>query len=221
VRWFNEARRIKIVSPCISNNYPNFVGQLTDRILKNEKNKSESARERIATAALALFAHAGYESASMRDISKAAGIVPGTLFHYFPAKADLLRYILRGGFGQIKESLKPYQEKTDPVKALGSHLDNSLKLVKANMDFWRMVHSLRMQNHVIGEMTPEIMEINGYILQALAQNFARLGHPDPQASAMFLFSAFDGIVGHYLMLGEAYPAKQMIDVLKKILVANK
>jgi hypothetical protein len=78
-----------------------------------------------------------------------------------------------------------------------------------------------MQNQVLAAMSPEIMEINGYVLETLARNFAKLGHPAPQDSAMFLFSAFDGIVGHYLMMGDAYPASQMIDILKKTLVANK
>lgn len=187
--------------------------------MQKEKD-SESASEKIAAAALKLFSKAGYEATSMRQISKEAGIVPGTLFHYFPAKADLLRHIIRAGFCQIKESMAPYSGNTDPVQALCEHLDGSIKLVKENKDFWRMVHSLRMQNEVVAEMNPEIMEVNGFILGTLERNFARLGHPQPALSATFFFSAFDGIVGHYLLLGESYPADAMIQILKDNLVST-
>jgi AcrR family transcriptional regulator len=190
--------------------------------MPKEKIITESAKQKIAHAALGLFAKSGYEATSMREISKEAGIVPGTLFHYFPAKADLLRHIIRAGFDQIKESLVPYRENANPVKALNDHLDRSIELVKANKDFWRMVHSLRMQNEVIAELNPEIMEINGFIMDTLEKNFARLGHEQPTLSATFLFSSFDGIVGHYLMLGEFYPADAMIQILKdKLISTNK
>lgn len=188
--------------------------------MQKGKTETESVRERIANVALSLFSKAGYEATSMRQLSKEAGIVPGTLFHYFPAKADLLRHIIRAGFAQIKESMTPYAAGDDPVQALHNHLDGSMKLVRENKDFWRMVHSLRMQNEVLAEMSPEIMEINGFILKTLESNFQNLGHSQPALSAAFLFSAFDGIVGHYLMFGESYPADAMIQILKDNLIST-
>ena len=44
----------------------------------------------ILDAAAALFAKTGYPSAKMEDIAKACGATKSMLYHYFPAKDDLL-----------------------------------------------------------------------------------------------------------------------------------
>lgn len=45
--------------------------------------------DRIHSAALVLFAEKGYHGTTIRDIAKAAGISPATVYHYFPNKNKL------------------------------------------------------------------------------------------------------------------------------------
>ena len=52
--------------------------------------KSESKRAEILRRAAAAFREKGFHAASMRDIAKAAGIVPGAIYYYFASKEDLL-----------------------------------------------------------------------------------------------------------------------------------
>lgn len=60
------------------------------------RTKTET-RRRILAAAATLFADQGYENATTRDISEAAGVATGTLFNYFASKeAIALSMILEG-----------------------------------------------------------------------------------------------------------------------------
>jgi AcrR family transcriptional regulator len=56
--------------------------------------RSQTARDKIVQAALAVFALKGYASASMDDICMAAGCSKGGLYHHFPAKKAVLRGVV-------------------------------------------------------------------------------------------------------------------------------
>jgi AcrR family transcriptional regulator len=49
-----------------------------------------TTEQRVHGAALALFGKKGFANTSVRDIAKAAGISSASLYHYMPAKEDLL-----------------------------------------------------------------------------------------------------------------------------------
>jgi AcrR family transcriptional regulator len=51
----------------------------------------EQTRRRILAAAMRCVAEVGYSQASIREIARAADMTSGSLYHYFPNKAELLR----------------------------------------------------------------------------------------------------------------------------------
>ncbi|MFF4253894.1 TetR/AcrR family transcriptional regulator [Streptomyces sp. NPDC001663] len=51
-------------------------------------------REQILSAAARLFEQAGFAGTSTREIAAAAGLTQGSIFHYFPTKADILAELL-------------------------------------------------------------------------------------------------------------------------------
>ncbi|WP_309120248.1 helix-turn-helix domain-containing protein [Paenibacillus sp.] len=51
--------------------------------------KKEETKTRLLAAARTAFAERGYAAAKTSDIAKAVGIAEGTLFNYFPTKAEL------------------------------------------------------------------------------------------------------------------------------------
>jgi len=59
----------------------------------------EAKSQAIMDCAAALFAKEGYPSAKMQDVAKACGATKSMLYHYFPAKDDLL-------FAMLKEHLQ-------------------------------------------------------------------------------------------------------------------
>ena len=52
-------------------------------------------REEILQVAAALFASRGFEAASIRVIGDAAGILPGSLYHHFASKEEMLQDLLK------------------------------------------------------------------------------------------------------------------------------
>ena len=52
---------------------------------------SEQTRQRIIGAAMRCVAEVGYSQASIREIARAADMTSGSLYHYFPNKAELLK----------------------------------------------------------------------------------------------------------------------------------
>jgi len=59
---------------------------MSDRAEVKGGSKSEETRERILTAALALFHERGFEAATMRDIAEKSGVATGAAYYYFSSK---------------------------------------------------------------------------------------------------------------------------------------
>ena len=55
----------------------------------------EDTRQRLVMTAMQLISDKGYESTSVAEILRAAGANSGSLYHFFPAKQDLLIEVLR------------------------------------------------------------------------------------------------------------------------------
>ena len=61
-------------------------------------------RERIYEAALSLFREQGYESTTVDQITRQAGLAKGTFFNYFPTKDAVLRYLGTREIGRLGSS---------------------------------------------------------------------------------------------------------------------
>ena len=59
---------------------------MPDRPELKSGSKSEETRERILTAALALFHERGFDAATMRDIAEKSGVATGAAYYYFSSK---------------------------------------------------------------------------------------------------------------------------------------
>ena len=68
-----------------------------------DRMRAES-RARIVDAALHLFAEHGYDGTSVRMIAERAGVSPGLLYHYFPAKEALLRALFEATMEDVRAS---------------------------------------------------------------------------------------------------------------------
>lgn len=82
-----------------------------------QENRNASTEERLIRAATALFMEKGYGSTSVADILREADANPGSFYHAFPTKQDLLVAVLeryRDGIDPML--LQPaWQEVADPI----------------------------------------------------------------------------------------------------------
>ncbi len=64
-------------------------------------------KDKIKSAALALFADQGYDAVGVQEIVVAAGFTKPTLYHYFGSKLGLLEAILEENFLALLEKVRP------------------------------------------------------------------------------------------------------------------
>jgi AcrR family transcriptional regulator len=62
---------------------------------------ADDRRNQILLGAAELFVKYGYSGTSIRDIAQRTGLLPGSVYHYFPAKEDLFIAVHREGFRQL------------------------------------------------------------------------------------------------------------------------
>lgn len=76
-------------------------------------------RDQIVLAAAQLFVERGYSGTSIRNIADCVGMLPGSVYHYYPAKEDLFVAIHHEGFRRLMENIqKVIQRGADPWERL-------------------------------------------------------------------------------------------------------
>jgi len=94
--------------------------------------EAEKRRDLILVAASRLFARAGYDATSMRDIADVSGILAGSIYHHFASKAELFVAAHEAGVAaQRKSVLTALEGVTDPwdrlAAAAAAHLTSLLE----------------------------------------------------------------------------------------------
>jgi AcrR family transcriptional regulator len=74
----------------------------------DQEERSERSRAQILEAALDLFSRQGYRGTSIRDISKAAGVSTGSVYHHFHDKEELFDTLLSQYWSAIESPDFPF-----------------------------------------------------------------------------------------------------------------
>lgn len=94
-------------------------------IAERRARETKELKQQILDAARGLFVREGYENVSMRKIAKRIEYAPGTIYHYFRDKAEILDCLCEETF------LKLHNEKLAVVPAKPGH---SLQALKQGME---------------------------------------------------------------------------------------
>src|SRR5689334_24835305 len=87
-----------------------------------------------------IFCEKGYEGASMRDLSRAAGMSLAGLYHYFDSKEDLLYLIQKHTFRTIIERLQErLKESEDVEQRVRIFIENHLEYFLANKEAMKVL----------------------------------------------------------------------------------
>jgi AcrR family transcriptional regulator len=174
----------------------------------------ENSKNLIVSTALRLFAEEGYANTTIKKIAETAQVAQGLTYNYFKSKEELLLAIFQQGFEQVALSMQAYQGANSPLEAIKKHLDATVELVKQNQAFWKLLHSIRLQNPQFLANSPEILLMQEKITKTLSINFQQLGIEDSPLEARLFFALIDGIVIHYVLNPENYP----LDELKNLIM---
>jgi AcrR family transcriptional regulator len=178
----------------------------------NERMREES-RERILAAALEVFASHGFGGASMRMIAERAGISPGLIYAYFPAKDALLEALFARSMTDVRASFEAADAEPDPRRRIERLVHASFEILARNMDFWRLSYGVRMQAAVISGLEPGLAAWQANILKKLTGYLRGAGVREPALEARLLFAEIDGVAQHFVLDPERYPLRRVLERL--------
>jgi len=78
------------------------------------KARSNNRRELILDASAVLFVEKGFASTSTRDIARAVGMLPGSLYYHFASKEDLLVAVFEEGVQRISQGVDAALKAAEP-----------------------------------------------------------------------------------------------------------
>lgn len=164
--------------------------------------------QKIMDAAFLLIARHGYESTSIAQIAKKAGVSKGLLYNYFASKEELLRTLVNQALTEGKDLITKLID-TSPEKTLENLFRWYFKEMRERPDYWRLITELTLKIDkftFVHEMARDKMKAYVGFLQSLLE---QLGHKDPIGEAKVLAALFDGIGIQYLIIRENYPLDEL------------
>ncbi|MCD1260796.1 TetR/AcrR family transcriptional regulator [Paenibacillus athensensis] len=188
----------------------------------SKQEQHQQRRLQILQTALDLFVTKGYYGTSTREISKAAGISSGLMFHYFPSKQQVYEELITIGCQRMDVDFAAALE--DPDRFLEAMVDELLNLVARHpfaakmfvlmenaffmRDISETVNAL-LDARNVAELSREVI-VQGQLLGQFKEG-------DPLALSLAFWNALQGIAQH-LALRPQHPmpeASWLMDMLRK------
>lgn len=114
--------------------------------------KESTSREALLEAALGLARREGLSAVSMRRVSAAVGVAPGTVYHYYPSKEALLVSVLERFWRDALHGGPPGAETADFTAAFADFWDRSAAaLQQFETSFLQQMYALDQQTRRQGK----------------------------------------------------------------------
>ncbi|KTS76969.1 hypothetical protein NS274_13135 [Pseudomonas oryzihabitans] len=133
----------------------------------------EDSGERLRQAALELFSQDGYHGVSLRRLANVVGLLPGSLYHHFDGKQELLFELIEDHELEVLQLFKAAAGKRPVWQAPRGLLEDYLELVQAQRASAQVAH------HEFRHLNPgqqaRIRTIRRRQVQALSEVLGRAG----------------------------------------------
>ena len=147
----------------------------------------------ILDAAARLFAEKGYGATSMRDISGAVGMLPGSLYYHFASKEELLVAVYAEGVRRIMAALAPaLAQPGDPWQRLENVCAAHLVGLLEDSDYGQVV--IRVRPDDAPDVASQLVALRDEYEQAFARAIQDLPLPprtDRRALRLMLLGALN------------------------------
>jgi len=181
-----------------------------------------NTRDRILRTAFQLFHEQGFNGTGVATIAREAGVNPGSLYHFFESKDDLLLAVLEFALGYLGPAVM------DPVEARATDpVDRVFVLLQGYRD--RMHREQCRMGCPIGNMALEVSDGNAKARSLVHRNFenwadrvegwlkgdSRLGPDvDRRALARFVLTVMEGGLMQARAAGDLAPFDESVAVLR-------
>lgn len=171
--------------------------------------------KQIADAALEIFAHKGYHSATIADIAIKAGVAKGLLYHYFRSKEELLYHIVVSGMNNLIEKFDENSDGVLTTAEMELFINDMFQKIVENRNYWKLYFSVMLQPNVFSSnLAQKLDEIYSPLVSVIVDYFRRRGYSNPEMEYLMLHALSDGIVINYIA-NDNYPVEDVKNELIK------
>ncbi len=182
---------------------------MTDRSIARSRPQGErqasgeEKRKLILSAAVQVFARAGYHTSRVGDIAEEAGIAHGLMYHYFSSKEEVLATVFRENWGELLERFHAVEASDEPA-------DEKLRgIAKILLRTWRndpalvtvMVREVARSPHLqeqVDEVNQGFVAIQRVIEQGQAEGTFR-ADIDPRFASWVFYGALEELLTGWVM----------------------
>ena len=178
-----------------------------------EQIRKNSIRK-ILDAAFKLMAKNGYETTSISQIAKEAGVSKGLMYNYFESKEDLLKALLNNAMGEADKLISGIIS-PDPSETLRNLFHWFFNELRERPEHWRLLTEITLKIDkfdFVQEMARIKMKEYVVFVSTLLKE---TGFPNAKMEAQLIAGLFDGIGIQYLVIGKDYPLDETEEYLIK------
>lgn len=168
----------------------------------------------IGEAALRLFASKGYESTTISEVAREAGVSKGLIYNYFDSKEDMLKNLVNRIFDSMWNRFQWDDLEVMTDEDYKRFINISLDIVLEDLDHFRLYFAIFTQPMVVERLWDDMMEKSGPYLKLMTNYFESKGFKDPVLQMRYSAAVIDGIQMHIMLDPENFP----IDEVRKILI---
>lgn len=159
--------------------------------------KKTDKRERLITAANALYLEKSIDATTLADISHLAEVPLGNVYYYFKTKAELTSSVIKVRFKLLQEQLTKIEaENATAELQLKAFIQQFLNIKQAepqNLGFIITVFWTELGKEG-GELFKEFMSLPEYIIEWCSKRFAALNQEDKaREAAICLLTGLQGV----------------------------
>jgi AcrR family transcriptional regulator len=180
-----------------------------------------SAKRKILSVALELFAKKGYHATSISQIAQKAKISKGLMYHYFASKEKLLDEIIQQGFNSLAELEFEAKKGVDPEVQLAEFVDAVLDNLYSNFTYWQLYLALLIHPEIQKKFEKKMQQFRDEFVNELASLFRKLKVKNPELEAFLLGTFFDGLVLNFMVAEDLFPVKKIKEALLSKYIRSK
>ena len=189
--------------------------------LKRKPRTEPDRKDQILAAALAVFDEKGYESATISDVVRRAGVAQGTFYLYFASKRDVVLELARRPMEEVAARME--SASATPLSFEGMvrrTAEIAFEWERPNMDVCRLMGQAKQSSGDFFESTAVTRRMHDVMISMFrrAMDSGEMEVMDPEMAAMMFHLILSGALAEASATGDEAYARQVEEATTNVLV---
>ena len=189
--------------------------------LKRKPRTEPDRKDQILAAALAVFDEKGYESATISDVVRRAGVAQGTFYLYFASKRDVVLELARRPMEEVAARME--SASATPLSFEGMvrrTAEIAFQWERPNMDVCRLMGQAKQSSGDFFESTAVTRRMHDVMISMFrrAMDSGEMEVMDPEMAAMMFHLILSGALAEASATGDEAYARQVEEATTNVLV---